>query len=305
VPYVLPFSRFAYNQAKLKVTADRLSISGIQTKISLVLREGRLEMVDSGGQYILKPIPKGEFERLDIVPINEHLTMQIARKVFDINVAENALVSFEDGELAYIVRRFDVQPDGTCSLQEDFAQIAARSEETHGKNYKYDYSYEEIGDLIRTHVVAHPVDLERYFTLVVFNYFIHNGDAHTKNFSLIRNEQTGEYNLTPAYDLLNTRVHVPTESRTALTLFRDDFETESYQANGFYAYDDFVAFAQRLKLVEKRYKRIIQKFVDAKGAVCALIDCSMLPDECKRLYKAHIEESVRALSYSFSGARYR
>src|SRR5262249_29404083 len=161
-----------------------------------VLREGRLEMVDLGGQYILKPVPQGEFERLDIVPINEHLTMQMARQIFGINVAENGLVSFEGGELAYIVRRFDVQSDGTRSLQEDFAQIASRSEETHGKNYKYDFFYEEIGDLIRTHVAAHPVDLERYFTLVVFNYFVNNGDAHTKNFSLIRNEQTGEYNLT-------------------------------------------------------------------------------------------------------------
>ena len=303
VPFVLPFSRPAYNQAKLQVTADRLSISGIQTKISLALRGGRLEMVDSGGQYILKPVPTGEFERLDVVPINEHLTMQMARKVFDINVAENALVSFEDGELAYIVRRFDVQPDGTRSLQEDFAQIAARSEETHGKNYRYDSSYEAIGDLIRTHVAAHAVDLERYFTLVVFNYFVHNGDAHSKNFSLIRNEQTGEYNLTPAYDLLNTRLHVPTESRTALTLFKDDFETESHQANAFYAYDDFVAFAQRLKLVEKRSKRILQRFIDEKDAVFSLIDGSMLPDECKRLYKAHVEDSVRAISYSFSHAR--
>lgn len=303
VPFVLPFSRPAYNQAKLKITAERLSISGIQTKISLALREGRLEMVESGGQYILKPIPQGEFERLDIVPINEHLTMQMARQIFGINVADNGLVSFDDGEFAYIVRRFDVQSDGTRSLQEDFAQIAARSEETHGKNYKYDFTYEEIGDLIRTHVAAHAIDLERYFTLVVFNYFVNNGDAHTKNFSLIRNEQTGEYNLTPAYDLLNTRLHLPSESRTALALFKDDFETESYQANAFYAYDDFVAFAQRLKLVEKRYKRVLQSFIDKKEAVFSLIDSSMLQEECKRLYKEQVEESVRAISYSFSGAR--
>src|SRR5262249_13205864 len=152
VPFVLPFSRPAYNQAKLAVTAERLSISGIQTKISLVLNDRRLEMIHSGGQYILKPIPQGAFQRLEWVPINEHLTMQIARQVFDIEVAENALVSFEGGEIAYIVRRFDVQPDGKRCLQEDFAQIAAQSEETHGKNYKYDYSYEEIGDLIRRHV---------------------------------------------------------------------------------------------------------------------------------------------------------
>src|SRR5262249_4398320 len=151
-------------------------------KISLALHEGRLEMVESGGQYILKPRPYGTFQRLDMAPINEHLTMQIARQVFKIEVAENALVAFEDGGGAYLVRRFDIQPDGQRSLQEDFAQIAARSEETHGKNYKYECSYEEIGQLIRRHVATYPVDLERYFTLVAFNYLVNNGDAHAKNF---------------------------------------------------------------------------------------------------------------------------
>ena len=305
-PRVLPFSRPAYNETKLAVASDRMSISGIQTKISLVLKDGRLEMVGSGGEYILKPIPQGVFQRLNVVPINEHLTMQIARQVFKINVAENALVEFADGEVAYLVRRFDVQPDGLVtrrSLQEDFAQIASRSEETHGKNYKYDFSYEEIGDLIRRHVAASPVDLERYFTLVVFNYLVNNGDAHIKNFSLIRSEDTGEYRLTPAYDLLNTRLHVPTESRTALELFKDDCATESYEANAFYACDDFVVFARKLGLVETRYKRILLSFADQKEAVFSLIDRSILPDDCKQLYKKHVQDSVNAISYSYTDRR--
>ena len=62
VSSILTFSRPAYNQRKLAATADKLSISGIQTKMSLALREGRLEMTEAGGQYILKPIPHGEFQ---------------------------------------------------------------------------------------------------------------------------------------------------------------------------------------------------------------------------------------------------
>src|SRR6202012_5249664 len=100
----------------------------------------------------------------------------------DIDVGENGVVGFAGGEPAYLVRRFDVTADGTQRLQEDFAQIGKRSEETHGRNYKYDFSYEEIGDLIRQHVAACAVDLERYLTLVVFNFLVHNGDAHVKNF---------------------------------------------------------------------------------------------------------------------------
>jgi serine/threonine-protein kinase HipA len=303
VPHVLPFSRPDYNRAKLAVTPGRMSISGIQTKISLALHGKRLEMVEKGGQYILKPIPQGVFERLEVVPINEHLTMQIARQVFDIAVADNALVAFADGEPAYLVRRFDVQPDGTRSLQEDFAQIAARSEETDGKHYKYEFSYEEIGALIRKHVATYRVDLERFFQLVVFNYLVNNGDAHTKNFSLVRAEQTGEYNLAPAYDLLNTRLHLPNETRTALALFKDDYETDSYRANAFYAHDDFAAFARKLGLVEKRYRRTLQAFLDRREEVFSLIDRSLLPDECKQLYREHVEDRIRALSYSYSGLR--
>ena len=301
IPFRLPFSRPTYDKAKLEFTAERMSISGIQTKISLVLNDKRLEIVQSHGQYILKPRPVGEFQRLEVAPVNEHLTMQIARQVFAIEVADNALVEFEDGELAYLVRRFDVQPDGKRSLQEDFAQIANKSEESHGKNYKYDYSYQEIGELIRKHVSTYPVDLERFFTLVVFNYLVNNGDSHMKNFSLIRNEQTGERNLTPAYDLLNTRLHVPNESRTALELFKGDFETESYKINAFYAYDDFVSFAQKLGLVKRRFTRILEKFITREKEVFSLIEYSMLPEECKSLYKKHVDDRILALRNSHSG----
>ncbi|MEI8373636.1 MAG: HipA domain-containing protein [Planctomycetota bacterium] len=299
VSHVLPFSRPVYNQTKLATTEKRLSISGIQTKMSLVLRAGRLEMTETGGQYILKPIPYGEFRHLDAVPVNENLTMQIARQVFGLRVAENALVEFEGGGLAYLVRRFDVQEDGTRHLQEDFAQIAERSEESHGKNYKYDSSYEEIGDLIRKHVAAYQVEMEKFLHLVVFNYLVHNGDAHLKNFSLIRNEESGDYTLSPAYDLLCTRLHAPDETRTALDLFKDDFETESHRINAFYAYDDFQELANRLGLHPGRFQRFMQSAVSKEREVFSLIDRSSLSEPCKRVYKDSVRDSMHALSYSY------
>lgn len=303
VPSTLTFTRPAYDQAKRTLEGQRLSISGVQTKMPLALRDGRLEMTASGGHYILKPVPYGGLKHLREVPVNEHLTMQLARQVFGISAAENALVTFADGEPAYLVRRFDIRPDGTRSLQEDFAQVAGRSEATNGRNYKYDYSYEAIGDLIRRHVSASEVALERLFVLVVFNYLVHNGDAHLKNFSLTRNDDHGHYTLTPAYDLLNTRLHVPGETRTALDLFKDDFETESYKANAFYAYDDFQEFARRLGLVPARFRRIMRSFLDKEQAVVDLIDRSSLSDECKGSYKAHVRDSIRALGYSYTAAR--
>ena len=66
----------------------------------------------------------------------------------------------------------------------------------------------------------------------------------------------------------------------------------------FYAYDDFVVFAQKLGLVETRYKRILQSFVGQKEAVFSRIDRSTLPDECKQLYKEQVRSRVSAISYS-------
>ena len=53
---------------------------------------------------------------------------------------------------------------------------------------------------------AWMVDMERFFELVVFNYIYANGDDHLKNFSLVL--QGEDYRLAPAYDLLNTSLHV-------------------------------------------------------------------------------------------------
>ena len=109
--------------------------------------------------------------------------------------------------------------NGNKLLQEDFAQLANRSEENAGKNYKYDYSYEEMAELMKRYVAAYPVEIEKLYSLIIFNYLICNGDAHLKNFSLFRNEQFGDYTLTPAYDLMNSRIHINIEPDTSLDLF--------------------------------------------------------------------------------------
>ncbi|MDQ3002656.1 MAG: HipA domain-containing protein, partial [Fibrobacterota bacterium] len=196
---ILPFSKPEFNSAKLS-QGNRISISGVQTKHSLKLNKKNLELTDQGGEYILKPIPKGEYDRMEEMPANEHVTMQIAEQVFGLNTAANALVFFKDGEPAYLTKRFDRNVDGSKSQQEDFAQLAGRSEDTDGLHYKYDSSYQEIADLMQTFIAPYAIEVEKFFRLVLFNYLIHNGDAHLKNFSLIRDPGKGIYVLAPAYD---------------------------------------------------------------------------------------------------------
>lgn len=99
----------------------RSSISGVQDKVQLLHKPGGYEVVESGGTHILKPVPRSGYMRLaGDVPANEALTMDIAQRVFRIQVARHELVRLADGELAYLTERFDRQ-NGRKILQEDFA----------------------------------------------------------------------------------------------------------------------------------------------------------------------------------------
>jgi serine/threonine-protein kinase HipA len=275
--------------------SKRLSISGVQLKYSLKLIGGHLELCEKGGEYLLKPIPVArQLHELEAAPENEHLTMQIAEQIFKINTAANGLIYFRDGQPAYITKRFDVIHDGRRLLQEDFAQLLSRSKQTHGDPFKYEGSYEEIGHLIKRYVAASMPTLEKFFKLIVFNYVISNGDAHLKNFSLIRKEN-GEYQLTPAYDLMSTILHSPGESDTALSLYEGDVDSAFYQHYGFYGKPDFMEFAKRLGIVKKRSERILLEFIDKKNYTIELINQSFLSDDVKKRFIINYLEKVERL----------
>ena len=207
LPYVSPASNAETDEA-FTDNRKRISISGVQEKFSVVLEKNKLRLSKEAERstYILKPIP-GKGKRSDQMPANEHLSMQIARQVFDIETAENALIFFSDGAPAYITKRFDVTEDGAKWAQEDFATLAGRTPQTHGSNYKYEGHYLELFHLMKAHVPAYAVEAPKLFKLILFNYLISNGDAHFKNFSLIETP-LGDFKLSWAYDLLNSRIHI-------------------------------------------------------------------------------------------------
>lgn len=295
VNYELSFTRPEYNRVKLEQT-ERLSISGVQSKHSLMLEGRNLKLTNKSGRYILKPVPNGPFQNLDYVPINENLTMQIARQLFKINTAENGLVKFKDGEYAYISKRFDVKLDGSKFLQEDMAQAAGRSIELNGRNYKYDYSYEEIAGLLKKYVGAYPVEVEKFYKVILFNYLYCNGDAHLKNFSIYREEEFGSYILTPSYDLLNTRIHVPGDADTALELFKNSYMTDEYKAGSIYTKADFKEFGARIGMKEKRVQNILEDFTDTRQQVSEIVTRSMLSNKLKIEYLSLFVDRLRRIT---------
>lgn len=293
VSTVLTFnSPYAEDTAVFLDHTKKISISGVQVKYSLKLEHNELVLTETGGQYILKPIPTGTFKHLDQAPANEHLTMQIANQAFKLTIPANGVIFFSDGSPAYLVQRFD-QRRGRKLQQEDFAQIAQMTSETHGQHYKYDLSYEEIAALIKAYIPTHRIEIEKFFRLVLFNYVFSNGDAHLKNFSAIQSAQ-GDYVLTPAYDLLCTRIHSPSESDMALSLFKEGF-TKAYEAFGFYTFQDFYQFGQLIGIKESRAERIIQEFTRPQEIIPTLIDRSFLKDDMKQSYKSFYEDKVKRL----------
>jgi serine/threonine-protein kinase HipA len=291
---VLEFDRVRFGQIR-RENADRISISGIQDKISLRLDKNRLVPTTEDGEFILKPIPGLEgIDQLEDVPANEHVTMQIAARVFRLPTAVNGLVFFQDGAPAYIVRRFDRHSQtGEKLHQEDFCQLSGRSSDTGGVNYKYDSSYEEIGELLYRFCPAARVEALKLFRLVAFDYLIGNGDAHLKNFSLLEGPD-GDMLLSPAYDLLNTNVHFPNESRTALEFFRD-FETPQFGANGFYSSSDFRELGSRFKLPTKQIEGMLAEFRRSFPAIEELVKRSFLSEMAQHKYLNVAADRLKAL----------
>jgi serine/threonine-protein kinase HipA len=278
----------------------QLSISGVQEKYGLVLDGNTLRLPESNEQtkYILKPIPP-DLPNANEIPANEHLTMQIAGQVYGIPTAANGLVFFADEEPALLIKRFDFRPDGSKWRQEDFASLSGRTKQTAGPNYKYEGSYEEVAQLIKQHLPAYRVETEKFFRLVLFNYLFSNGDAHLKNFSIVETLD-GDFVLCPAYDLICTRLHLA-DSDMALKegLFSNDFETDSYVANAFYAFDDFMMFGSRIGIAEKRVRQQMSIFQKDYEKVRAMTQNSWLSNAAKATYLACYESRLQRLNYAF------
>ena len=292
----LDFSRVDLNLPQTLAATRRASISGVQDKVQLKKIRGGFCVAESGGDYILKPIPQNTAAvYASDIPVNEYLTMRIASKIFAINTAEHELVMLADGEYAYMTKRFD-RRNGLSIRQEDFCQLAERTEETHGENYKYDASYEELAQLVRRYCPSHMVENPKILFMVIFNYVFSNGDAHLKNFSLYESDQ-GDYILTPAYDLLNTRLHFPNEpTATGLDFFADGHFTSRYEELGFYSGEDFVELGKCFGVPENMVRKMLSRFSRVVYDVEKEIALSMLSAPAKELYLNHFRDRLRAVA---------
>lgn len=286
---ILPYTSLDADRetAELVVKGNgRISLSGVQPKYSMVVENGILRLTNEGeqGKYILKPAPTAFFIlNKEYCPANEFLTMQLAKTVYGIDTAPCCLCEFGNGQSAYLVRRFDIRPDGTKYALEDFAQLAGLNKSNGGEDYKYNIlSYEDCGELIRKYVKAAPVEMLKFFRIVTFNYITLNDDAHLKNFSIME-KKSGDFVLTPAYDLMNTSLHLCTPSIFALKkgLFKEGMiidDTHSVNRQS------FIEFGKRLGIPAKLVEKELDNMAEMKSMAEDMIQDSQLSDQMKRHY---------------------
>jgi serine/threonine-protein kinase HipA len=238
--------------------AGKLSVSGVQPKLSmrLNLATRELEVVTKGGEHILKP----QIATFPNIPQNENLCMNIALNL-GITVPPHSLVRLKDGSWAYIVKRFD-RIEGRKLHQEDFYQIL-------GERDKYSGSLERIGNRLREISEIPGLDVQLFFERILLFFVIGNGDAHLKNFSIIYDEN-GRIRLSPAYDIVSSKLVIPEEEDLALPM--------NGKRNRI-TRKDFDRFAETLKIrTTVSYERILGNPDLIKG----LIEDSQLNTEEKQ-----------------------
>ncbi|MFY8110362.1 MAG: type II toxin-antitoxin system HipA family toxin [Bacteroidia bacterium] len=292
VHHILPYDSPDFEQGSSEVFEQNrrfISISGVKEKFSVLLDKNKLRLTqeNESGTYILKPIPAAS-RKPDQMPANEHLTMQIARQVFGIETAENALIFFKDGSPAYITKRFDVNENGVKLAQEDFASLAKRTPQSHGWHYKYQGNYLELFEIMKKYLTTYKLDAPKLFKLLVFNYLFSNGDAHFKNFSILETS-LGDFRLSPAYDLLNSRIHIE-DSDFAL----EEGLLPLNLSQGKIALQ-FARLADKVEISEKNFQDIMSLMISKSDLVETLISASFLNDSTKRTYLQLYQSRLKQL----------
>ncbi len=253
------------------------SLSGAQKKISISLTADRatLQVAAEGGRYILKP----QADRFQALPENEHVTTCLAN-LAGIETGPFGLVPLSDGSNAYIVSRFDRLASGKKLHQEDFCQLAEQSPAE-----KYRGSAELCVRLLRQHASEPLVEALKLYRLLVFSWWSGNGDMHLKNFSLQTDEE-GHHRLTPAYDLVCTRLVIRDDPLALPVAGKREHLTRN----------TWLLFADYSEIPRKAAERVLDEQRGVLDDAIDLVARCFLPNDMKGDYQNLLRSRSEVLS---------
>lgn len=190
------------------------------------------------------------------------------------------LLRLRDGSLAYIVERFDRPRTGGKRRQEDFCQLAELS-----PKQKYEGSAELCVRLIRRFASEPGVATLALFRLLVFGWWTGNGDMHLKNLSLLTDDD-GRHQLSPAYDLLCTRLVIADDPLALPVNARKERLDRG----------TWLRFAEYARIPPNAAARALALPLLTLPRALDLCERSFLPDEIKAAYAELLAERGRLLA---------
>ena len=119
-------------------------------------------------------------------------------------------------------------------------------------------------------------------------FLFSNGDAHFKNFSVIETSM-GDYRLSPAYDLLNSRIHID-DKDFAL----DDGLLPKKVAQGKISLQ-FAQLAELAGISEKSFQTLMELMLSKSDLVEKMVAASFLNDTTKRNYYQSYQGRLKQL----------
>lgn len=130
--------------------------------------------------------------------------------------------------------------------------------------------------------------MTEFYIRLVFCFIVGNSDMHLKNFSLLETaESSGEYALSPAYDLLPVNANMPTDKEQfALAMNGKKMNLRK---------NDFLKFADTCGISRSTASKLIQSLVRLTPRWLEMCDESLLPDELNERLKKIISERTEII----------
>jgi len=191
-------------------------LSGQQPKATVVVNDNQIRFADKS-EYS-NAILKYSNRKYHLINLIENMFLNFAR--FELNFEVMSSFILIDRQLrkseflrnitdTLVIKRFDRKENEYFEIN---ALLGYSSQE------KYDLSVEEIFERMKNYLNKEDLlTLGKYY---YFNYLIGNGDAHAKNFSVVRLKK--EYKLVPLYDIVNTHIYGFKDS-LGIPLYKEGF----------------------------------------------------------------------------------
>lgn len=241
----------------VKESAAHFSLAGVQMKFSMREKDGHYHMTGVGelGDWIIKtPSARHPF-----VPYNEFSAMTMAQ-LAGITIPPISLLALDQLDNlpginlpqethAFAIQRFD-RVNAQRIHMEDFAQVFVEyADQKYSK-----INYEQIGRVLYQYSGDGLQDVQQLARRLLVNILLANGDAHIKNWTLLYADGVTP-RLSPAYDILTTRVYMGDEQHFALNLAK----TKAWYEVSF---DHFQAWAKAADIPWRAIKPQLEDTLD-------------------------------------------